>query len=93
MTNHIRNFQIEGTEFTLNGKDGRMYLQSHHPYDNTEYHWAVRDPQDGSWKVYRAGRYQITLGSAMTQLDPETVAHKLLALDRAAGLKPHTAIW
>ena len=93
MTKHIRSFQIEGIEFTLNGDNGRMYLQSHHPYDLTDYHWAVMDPHEGSWRVVRAGRYQITLGSAMTRLSPEQVATKLLALDRAAGLKPRPAIW
>ena len=92
-TKHIRNFEIEHITFSLNASGGRLYLQSLHPYDETESHWAFMDTHDGSWRVYRAGRYQITLGSAWERLSPEQAAVKLLAIDRAAGLKPRRAIW
>ena len=88
MAKFIRSFQIESTEFTLIQGAEKLSLHSHHPYDNTDYHWAVLDPHDGSWRVFREGRYQITLGGPMTFLSPEQAAAKLLALDKAAGLKP-----
>ena len=93
MVKHIRSFQIESIRFTLDDADGKVYLKSIHPYDQTEYHWAVMDPHAGSWQVFRDGRYQITLGSAMARLSPEQAASKLLALDRATWLKPRIAIW
>ena len=91
-TKHIRSFEIEHTTFSLNVHAARLYLSSLHPYDDAEYHWAFLH-SDGSWKVYRAGRYQISLGSIYEHLSPEQVAAKLLALDRAAHIQPRRAIW
>lgn len=82
-----KSFEIERTQFSVQEAGGRLYVKSIHPYDDTEYHWAFMH-YDGTWKVYRAGRYQITFGSIYERLSPEQVARKLLALDKAAGLKP-----
>ena len=90
---HIRAFEIEHTRFHLTDRgDGHLQVSSIHPYDDAHYHWAFQHT-DGSWKVYRAGRYQISLGSLYQRLTPEQVAEKLLALDRAAHIQPRRAIW
>lgn len=82
-----KSFRIDGTQFSAQEAGGRLYVKSIHPYDDTEYHWAFMC-FDGTWKVYRAGRYQITFGSIYQRLSPEQVAVKLLALDEATGLMP-----
>ena len=35
-------------------RTGTPCISSIHPYDETEYHWALKSPA-GMWKVYRRG--------------------------------------
>ena len=75
---HIRSFEIEHTKFSLESRRGLVYLQSLHPYDDHEYHWAARDT-DGGWRVFKGDRYRMRLAP----MEPEAAAEKLLACDRA----------
>lgn len=84
-----KTFEINEREFLLQKRpDGRLQLTSVHPYDATQYHWAVYIG-NGEWRVYRCGRYCMTIGSRFTPLSPEQAAAKLLSFDRLENLEPH----
>ena len=70
-------------------RTGAPYIDSIHPYDETEYHWARQGAQGSCWFVFREGRRVGTLG----RLAPEAVAAELLNRDRAAGLTRTGGIW
>ena len=68
---------------------------SHHPYDETEYHWAAQTSKS-SWRIYRSGKLvkdgfspaDGTLNDRFLQ-----IAMLQLMMDREANLKPTPAIW
>ena len=60
------------------------------PYDETEYHWALRSPTTGWWLVRRSGTGITILPARLTE---EQVAAELLNLDRAAHLTRTGGIW
>ena len=91
---HVRSYEIEYTRFHLTARtDGLLQLASIHPYDETEYHWAImRTPT--SWDVLRNGRRVTTLRHEHgTTFETEEAAAQLLNLDAAAHLTPRRAIW
>ena len=91
---HVRSFEIDRVRFHLTARtDGLLQLTSIHPYDDTEYHWAIlRTPT--SWDVYRKGRRVTTLRHEHgTTFKAEEAAAQLLNLDAAAHLTPRRAIW
>lgn len=91
---HVRSFEIGHTRFHLTSReDGLLQLTSIHPYDDTEYHWAImRTPT--SWDVLRNGRRVTTLRHEHgTTFEAEEAAAQLLNLDAAAHLTPRRAIW
>ena len=88
---HVHSFEIGHTRFHLTARtDGLLQLTSIHPYDDTEYHWAIlRTPT--SWDVFRNGRRVTTLRHEHgTTFE---AAAQLLNLDAAAHLTPRRAIW
>jgi hypothetical protein len=64
-------------------------VQSIHPYDETEYHWARQGVTGHSWFVFLDGKRITTLGT----LTREQVAQELLNLDKAAHLTRRGGIW
>ena len=83
-----KTFCIDQTDFRLAEYDDRLQVNSIHPYDETEYHWAY-STNGSTWRICRERRLVTTLGPSA----PEQVAEKLLELDHAAGLTPRRAIW
>ena len=79
-------------------RTGTPCVTSIHPYDETEYHWALKSPA-GMWKVYRRGKLVTIFGKSLNlepeqvALEPEQVAARLLNLDRQAHLTRTGGIW
>ena len=87
---------LEGIKFTCQLRDANtLMVCSHHPYDETEYHWAAQTSKS-SWRIYRSGKLvkdgfspaDGTLNDRFLQ-----IAMLLLMMDREANLKPTPAIW
>ena len=78
-------------------RTGTPCISSIHPYDETEYHWARREPLKSGlreWRVYRNGKRVCTIWLQGTPLDEEEqVARKLLNLDAEAHLTRTGGIW
>lgn len=83
-------FVRDGVKFSYSiYEDGRRYVQSHHPYDDAEYHWAMS--RDGvTWRIYiqSPGKLVKTLTNTS---DVELVADALLDLD--AGTQARMVHW
>lgn len=73
----------------IDQRTGTLCVQSIHPYDETEYHWARQGVTGHSWFVFRNGKRIATLGT----LTKEQVAAELLNLDRQAHLTRTGGIW
>jgi len=73
----------------IDPRTGTLCIQSIHPYDETNYHWARQGVTGHSWFVFREGKRVATLG----QLTKEQVAQELLNLDRQAHLHRRGGIW
>lgn len=67
-----------------------IQITSVHPYDETEYHWAIQTEDGKKWIIYRDRKQVTTVDGSM---DEEQVAKELLKLDRAANLKRRGGIW
>ena len=78
-------------------RTGTPCISSIHPYDETEYHWARREPlKSGTreWRVYRCGKRVCSIWLEGTPFDEEeTIARKLLNLDAEAHLTRTGGIW
>ena len=78
-------------------RTGTPCVSSIHPYDETEYHWARREPlKSGTreWRVYRCGKRVCSIWLEGTPFDEEEiVARKLLNLDEKAHLTRTGGIW
>lgn len=87
-----RTFRVKGQIFSAKiYADGRIYVQSIHPYDETEYHWAwFPGREDDYWGIYRNGQFVARTRDFYDGADllPEDVAAVLLDLDERAKLKP-----
>ena len=98
-TTDSRTFTVDKQRFFIqtDWRTGTPYIQSIHPYDETEYHWARREPLKGgsrAWRVYRNGKRICSLWMTGTPLDEEeAVARKLLNLDAEAHLTRRGGIW
>ena len=73
----------------IDPRTGTLCIQSIHPYDETNYHWARQGVTGHSWFVFREGKRVATLG----QLTKEQVAQELLNLDQLAHLHRRGGIW
>ena len=85
-------FTVSGQEFCkrTDPRTKTPCISSIHPYDETEYHWARREPIKSdlrTWHIYRNGERVTTLFVSRHNLHEEiTVAEKLLELDKKAKL-------
>lgn len=92
-------FAIGALNFSVqtDPRTGTPYVHSIHPYDETEYHWARREPLKSStreWRVYRKGRQVCTIWVDGAQPgEYELIARKLLNLDNEAHLTRRGGIW
>ena len=60
-------------------------ISSIHPYDETEYHWARRNPKTNKWDIFRDGRRITSLFDGFTD---EQMAEMLLRYDNRFELRP-----
>ena len=89
---HIRAFKVRDQRFHLTDRgDGTLVVTSIHPYDETEYNWALQASKS-CWHIYREGHFVKTI-LEHTEITPEQIAHCLLRADLEAKLIPRTAIW
>ena len=66
------------------------------PYDETEYHWALKSPGRNHWRIIRNGRTVSTVGAFISgrpdetaePLSPEQIAYFLIEADIKAHLEP-----
>ena len=97
-----RTFRVKGQIFSAKiYADGRIYVQSIHPYDETEYHWARKSAGKNFWRINREGRHVSTISAFVDKepdhtaepLSPQQIAYFLIKADEDAQLKPRPAIW
>ena len=90
MANRVE-LNIDGTMYSVSGKDGNRYIKRIAPYDETEYHWAYYDAGKNRWTIYlgNPGRARFAVGTdSVTE-----IAKACLANDKALGLKRTSCIW
>ena len=76
--------------------DGAVQITRISPYDETEYHWALKSPGRNHWKIIRNGHTVSTVGAfsggksdeAAEPLSPEQIAYFLIETDMKAHLEP-----
>ena len=76
--------------------DGHTQVSSIHPYDETEYHWALKSAGRNFWSIIRNGHKVSTIGpfiggkpdEASEALSPEQIAYFLIEADQKANLEP-----
>ena len=76
--------------------DGAVQVTRISPYDETEYHWALKSPGRNHWRIIRNGRTVSTVGTfigcspdeATETLTPEQIAYFLIEADMKAHLVP-----
>lgn len=76
--------------------DGAVQVTRISPYDETEYHWALKSPGRNHWKIIRNGHTISTVGDfssgkpdeAAEPLIPEQIAYFLIETDLKAHLEP-----
>ena len=76
--------------------DGTLQVTRISPYDETEYHWALKSPGRNHWRIIRGGRTVSTVGTfigcspdeAAETLTPEQIAYFLIEADMKAHLEP-----
>ena len=92
-----RYFKIGFQEFSVTEYlDGRIYVHSIHPYDETEYHWARHSgDEDDFWKIYRDGEFVAYSRDYYdgANVTPEQIAEELLNLDKEAKRERRGGIW
>lgn len=76
--------------------DGTMQVTRISPYDETEYHWALKSPGRNHWCIIRNGRTVSTVGAFIggkpdetaEPLSSEQIAYFLIEADMKAHLEP-----
>lgn len=76
--------------------DGAVQVTRISPYDETEYHWALKSSGRNHWRIIRNGHTVSTVGAfisgkpdeAAEPLSPEQIAYFLIEADRKAHLEP-----
>ena len=76
--------------------DGTVQVTRISPYDETEYHWALKSPGLNHWRIIRNGHTVSTVGTfiggktdeAAEPLSPEQIAYFLIEADMKAHLEP-----
>ena len=75
--------------------DGAVQVTRINPYDETEYHWALKSPGRNHWRIIRNGRTVSTVGAFIGSkpdetaepLSPEQIAYFLIEADMKAHLE------
>ena len=75
--------------------NGAIQVTRISPYDETEYHWALKSPGRNHWKIIRNGHTVSTIGAfsggkpdeAAEPLSPEQIAYFLIDADMKAHLE------
>lgn len=78
--------------------DGAVQVTRISPYDETEYHWALKSPGCNHWRIIHNGRTVSTVGAFIggkpdetaEPINAEQIAYFLLEADMKAHLEPHT---
>lgn len=78
--------------------DGTVQVTRISPYDETEYHWALKSPGRNHWRIIRNGRTVSTVGAFIggkpdevaEPLSSEQIAYFLIEADMKAHLEPCT---
>ena len=76
--------------------DSTVQVTRINPYDETEYHWALKSPGRNHWRIIRGGRTVSTVGTFIggkldetaEPLSPEQIAYFLIETDMKAHLEP-----
>ena len=76
--------------------DGGTQVTRISPYDETEYHWALKSADRNVWSILRNGHKVSTVGpfiggkpdEACEALSPEQIACFLIEADQKANLEP-----
>lgn len=69
-----------------NFEDSFCTVRTHHPYDNSEYHWARGDSDAENWEIILDGKVVGKFRSPSFDFIP--VAEHLIELDEQANIKP-----
>ena len=75
--------------------DGTVHVTRISPYDETEYHWALKSPGRNHWRIIRNGRTVSIVGAfiggepdeAAEPLSPEQIAYFIIESDMKAHLE------
>lgn len=81
---------------TSTREDGAVQVDRISPYDETEYHWALKPAGRNFWRILRDGKRVSTVGPFVGgELDPtaepftpEQIAYFLIKADTNAHLEP-----
>ena len=76
--------------------DGTVQVTRISPYDETEFHWALKSPGRNHWRIIRNGCTVSTVGAfiggkpdeAAEPLSPEQITYFLIEADMKAHLDP-----
>ena len=76
--------------------DGTVQVTRISPYDETEYHWALKSPGRNHWRIILNGHTASTVGTFIggkpdedtEPLSPEQIAYFLIEADLKAHLEP-----
>ena len=76
--------------------DGGTQVTRISPYDETEYHWALKSAGRNFWSIIRNGHKVSTIGTFIAtkpdetaeSLSPEQIAYFLIDADQKANLEP-----
>ena len=77
-------------------QDGALQVTRITPYDETEYHWALKSAGRNFWSIIRNGHKVSTIGTFIATkpdetaepLSPEQIAYFLIDADQKANLEP-----
>ena len=77
-------------------QDGALQVTRISPYDETEYHWALKSAGRNHWRIIRNGHTVSTVGAFIggkpdaqaEALTPEQIAYFLIQEDQKAHLEP-----
>ena len=76
--------------------DGTLQVTRISPYDETEYHWALKSPGRNHWRIIHSGHTVSMVGTFSSgkpdtdaePLSPEQIAYFLIEADMKAHLAP-----
>ena len=88
-----RTFTVDRQPFSARTfADGHTEVTSIHPYDETEYNWALQASKS-CWHIYRCGKFVATVFEHKEEVTPEQIAFCLMRADLEAGPISWDAVW